>query len=200
MNKKLSTQVKILKLVNGDDIVCTLPLNQDTKSKWLKVERPLQIKYIPKVTHKGITDYVALVKWTAYSPDEVVSIPKDKIMTVTVAAPKMTNTYCNVAIAYERQGDLYSEPPGTTEGSGNYEQNRSLERGNINQDSYDRLEVSESIWSRIVSIALLLSISFTFKALLAPEVSTATVFPELSDILILGCGIMYSLLLHCYQD
>ncbi len=152
MNKELSTQVKILKLVNGDDIVCTLPLNQDTKSKWLKVERPLQIKYIPKVTHRGITDYVALVKWTAYSPDEVVSIPKDKIMTVTIAAPKMTDTYCNVALAYERQGDLYSEPPGTTEGSGNYEQNQSLERGNINQDSYARHEVPDETSKKLNEI------------------------------------------------
>ena len=113
MTNKEGFQVKIIKLVSGDDIVCTLPLNQDTKSKWLKVERPLQIKYVPKVTAQGITDYVALVKWTAYSPDEIVSIPKDKIMTVTMAAPKMTQTYHKISIfrqfSFQTAGRAVSE-------------------------------------------------------------------------------------------
>ena len=146
--------VKIIKLVSGDDIVCTLPLNQDSKSKWLKVERPLQIKYVPKVTAQGITDYVALVKWTAYSPDEIISIPKDKIMTVTMAAPKMTQTYQAVSIAYEQQGDLYNEKPGTTEGSGNYDNNPqpNIDKGALNQDSYDRQELDNETNKRINEI------------------------------------------------
>ena len=86
-------EIKIIKLSNGDDIVCRIPLDQDTKSKWLSISKPMQIKYVPKFTMQGITDYVALVKWTAYSPDETVSIPKDKIMTLTRAGVPLQRSY-----------------------------------------------------------------------------------------------------------
>ena len=35
-------EVKIVKLINGDDVVCTVP-EQDIKSKWMKIEKPLEI-------------------------------------------------------------------------------------------------------------------------------------------------------------
>ena len=115
-------EVKIVKLINGDDVVCTVP-EQDIKSKWMKIEKPLQIKYIPKVTMTGITDFVALVKWTAYSPDEVVSIPKDKILTVTLAAAKMSENYMFVSKRYDNHGDVDREPE-TLEGGANYNYNQ----------------------------------------------------------------------------
>ena len=40
--------IKIIKLVNGDDIVCTIPQELlDEKSPLVKIDKPLQIKYIP---------------------------------------------------------------------------------------------------------------------------------------------------------
>ena len=133
-------EVKIVKLVNGDDVVCTIP-EQDVKSKWIKVEKPLQIKYVPKVTLRGITDYVALVKWTSYSPDEIVSIPKDKILTVTLAAPKMTESYMYVSGHYDKQGDVAS-PPGTTEGGGGYDYEYAHTQ---DQNKYEREELSNDM-------------------------------------------------------
>ena len=96
-------ETKIIKLVNGDDVDCTIPTEQDTKSKWLSIVKPMQIKYVPKLTMTGITDYVALVKWTAYSPDEQVSIPKDKIMTITAAGDSLNRSYTNLAKDFHLQ-------------------------------------------------------------------------------------------------
>ena len=96
-------ETKIIKLVNGDDVVCTIPTEQDTKSKWLSIVKPMQIKYVPKLTMTGITDYVALVKWTAYSPDEQVSIPKDKIMTITAAGDSLNRSYTILAKDFHLQ-------------------------------------------------------------------------------------------------
>ena len=96
-------ETKIIKLVNGDDVVCTIPTEQDTKSKWLSIVKPMQIKYVPKLTMTGITDYVSLVKWTAYSPDEQVSIPKDKIMTITAAGDSLTISYTILAKDFHLQ-------------------------------------------------------------------------------------------------
>ena len=95
--------IKIIKLVNGDDIVCTIPQNLlDEKSPLVKVDKPLQVKYIPAVESQGLKDYVALIKWTSYSDDTIISIPKDKIMTITTAGTAMTNSYINVSAGYDR--------------------------------------------------------------------------------------------------
>ena len=95
--------IKIIKLVNGDDIVCTIPERLlDEKSPLVKIDKPLQIKYIPAMEEMGLKDYVALIKWTSYSDDCIISIPKDKIMTITSAGKAMTNSYINVSTGYDK--------------------------------------------------------------------------------------------------
>ena len=95
--------IKIIKLVNGDDIVCTIPQELlDEKSPLVKIDKPLQIKYIPAMEEMGLKDYVALIKWTSYSDDSIISIPKDKIMTITSAGKAMTNSYKNVSNGYDK--------------------------------------------------------------------------------------------------
>ena len=96
-------QIRIIKLINGDDIVCSLSKDQlPEKSTLLRIDRPLQIKYVSQLTPKGLKDYIALIKWVAYTNDKVVSIPKDKIMTITNATEEMTKSYLDVALKYER--------------------------------------------------------------------------------------------------
>ena len=73
--------IKIIKLENGDDIVCSFPEEQLPESHaLLRIIKPLQIKYIPQLTPGGFKDYVAMVKWAAYTSDKVITIPKTKIM------------------------------------------------------------------------------------------------------------------------
>ena len=97
------TSVKIIKLVNGDDIVCTIPENMlDDKSPLVKIDKPLQIKYVPSYDSAGIKDYVALIKWTSYSDDCIISIPKDKVMTITTASQAMSSSYAKVSRVYEK--------------------------------------------------------------------------------------------------
>ena len=95
--------IKIIKLINGDDIVCTIPTHLlDEKSPLVKVDKPLQVKYIPAVEEVGLKDYVALIKWTSYSDDTIISIPKDKIMTITSAGKAMVNSYLSVSEGYDK--------------------------------------------------------------------------------------------------
>ena len=95
--------IKIIKLINGDDIVCTIPERLlDEKSPLVKIDKPLQVKYIPAMEEVGLKDYVALIKWTSYSDDTIISIPKDKIMTITSAGKAMTNSYKNVSNGYDK--------------------------------------------------------------------------------------------------
>jgi hypothetical protein len=107
--------IRIIKLINGDDIVCRLAKDQlPEKSALLRIDRPLQIKYISQLTARGLKDYIALIKWTAYTNDTIISIPKDKIMTITMATEEMTKSYLDVALKYEKlkvpkQGDYEPE-------------------------------------------------------------------------------------------
>ena len=57
-------------------------------SQLIRLDKPLQIKYVPQMTPMGFRDYIALIRWTNYTNDKIVTIPKDKIMTITNASLK----------------------------------------------------------------------------------------------------------------
>ena len=95
--------VKIVKLVNGDDIVCSFPKEQtEQKSPLLRIVKPLLVKYVPQLTSVGIKDYIALIKWAAYTTDKIITIPKDKIMTITSASTEMSKSYNHMADNYDK--------------------------------------------------------------------------------------------------
>ena len=96
--------VKIVKLVNGEDVVTTLPSGKNQlpdNSQLVRLEKPLLIKYVPQMTSQGFKDYIALIKWCAYTPDKVITIPKNKIMTITNASAEMTSSYATIASNYD---------------------------------------------------------------------------------------------------
>jgi dissimilatory sulfite reductase (desulfoviridin) alpha/beta subunit len=98
----MTTHVRIIKLINGDDIVCSLPNDQlSDKSPLLRIVKPLQIKYVSQLTAIGLKDYIALIKWTAYTNDQIITIPKDKIVTITTATDELIKSYTDVAKKYE---------------------------------------------------------------------------------------------------
>jgi hypothetical protein len=98
--------IKIVKLINGEDVVCILPIGDKqlpTTSKLMRLERPLLIKYVPQMTMAGFKDYIALIKWCSYTPDQIITIPKDKIMTITSATVEMASSYMNIANTYNQK-------------------------------------------------------------------------------------------------
>ena len=93
--------IKIIKLINGDDIVCSFPKKQlEQKSPLIRIVKPLLIKYVPQLTPMGFKDYIALIKWAAYTGDTIVTIPKDKIMTITNASSEMQKSYVHIIKDY----------------------------------------------------------------------------------------------------
>ena len=44
-----------------------------------------------------------LIKWTGYSKDQIVTISKDKIMTITNATDSMTQSYHNIVKDYDKE-------------------------------------------------------------------------------------------------
>ena len=63
---------------------------------------PIDRSKISQLTPKGLKDYIALIKWTAYTNDQIISIPKDKIMTITNATEAMSKSYLDVSSKYDK--------------------------------------------------------------------------------------------------
>ena len=102
--KQIPSPLKIIKLINGDDIVCVLPKEQlGEKSPLIRLSKPLQVKYVPQLTPQGIKDYVALIKWSPYTKDQIITIPKDKIMTITNASADMIKSYFHLVKDYDKE-------------------------------------------------------------------------------------------------
>ena len=99
------TTVKIIKLINGDDIVTVLPTGEKQlpdNGPLIRLDKPLQIKYVPQITPMGFRAYIAMIRWTNYTNDKIVTIPKDKILTITNASSEMTNSYSAIVKNYDR--------------------------------------------------------------------------------------------------
>jgi len=90
---KEASTAKIIKLSNGEEIACCLAERQPEKSQLIRIENPLLIKYVPRIDELGIADYIALVKWVGFTDDKIVSIPKDKILTICNATVPFTKRY-----------------------------------------------------------------------------------------------------------
>ena len=100
----MKAQVKIIKLINGDDIVTILPTGDKQlpdNGPLIRLDKPLQIKYVPQMTPMGFRDYIAMIRWTNYTNDKIVTIPKDKIMTITNASLEMSNSYGEIVKNYD---------------------------------------------------------------------------------------------------
>ena len=100
----MKPEVKIIKLINGDDIVTVLPTGEKQlpdNGPLIRLEKPLQIKYVPQMTPMGFRDYIALIRWTNYTSDKIITIPKDKIMTITNASNEMTGSYNHIIKNYD---------------------------------------------------------------------------------------------------
>ena len=101
----MKAQVKIIKLINGDDIVAVLPTGDKQlpdNGPLIRLDKPLQIKYVPQITPMGFRDYIALIRWTNYTGDKIITIPKDKIMTITNASIEMSTSYGEITKNYDK--------------------------------------------------------------------------------------------------
>tara|TARA_Y100001937_G_C7055398_1_gene301140 strand:+ start:74 stop:496 length:423 start_codon:yes stop_codon:yes gene_type:complete len=86
--------VKIIRLVSGEEICCVLAKEQlKEKSNMLRLSEPMLIKYVPQINEFGISDYIALVKWVGFTNDKIITIPKDKILTIANATEPFTRRY-----------------------------------------------------------------------------------------------------------
>ena len=96
--------VKIIRLVSGEEICCITPKEQiKDKTNLLRLSEPMLIKYVPQISEFGISDYIALVKWVGFTNDKIITIPKDKILTIANATEPFTRRYNKLVQTINKQ-------------------------------------------------------------------------------------------------
>ena len=130
--------VKIIRLVSGEEICCKFPLHKNQlpeNSKLLRLQEPMLIKYVPRITEHGISDYIALVRWVGFTDEKIVTIPIDKIITICNATPAFTERYSKLTVALK---NARQQLPGFIERNMTDEE---LEQEN--SDSYNEEDMKE---------------------------------------------------------
>ena len=86
---------KIIKLSNGEDIVCTCMKSKNTEaSKVLYISQPLRMEIRNKVTSKGAVEALTLSRWLKpFSQADDFHLAKSNIVTITDASYALNNYY-----------------------------------------------------------------------------------------------------------
>jgi len=133
--------VKIIRLVSGEEICCIIPKEQIKDNKTLiRLSEPMLIKYVPRITEVGISDYIALVKWVGFTNDKIITIPKDKIMTIANATEPFTKRYHHLVDSINRQDQklpAFVERDMTDEDYDNYDKRTEKENLDDLKDYFD---------------------------------------------------------------
>ena len=90
-----SSPCKIVKLANGEDIICTIENNEPGKE--CKISYPLLMQVVPQQTPKGLVESLRLSKWVQpFTDSSFFEIKSDNIILIADAAPDLCRYYDHV--------------------------------------------------------------------------------------------------------
>ena len=90
---------QIIKLKNGEDLICNVLDNENGR---LKVATPLKMETVNRISKKGLTESLALTRWIQpYSDEEHFFIESNSIIIMTPASVGMTRYYEYVLKSYD---------------------------------------------------------------------------------------------------
>ena len=90
---------QIIKLKNGEDLICNVLDNENGR---LKVSSPLKMETVNRLSKKGLTESLALTRWIQpYSDEEHYFIESNSIIIMTPASVGMTRYYQYVLKSYD---------------------------------------------------------------------------------------------------
>ena len=85
------TNVKILKLSSGEEVICNINTNEKTH---IKINRPMKLNAYPKMTRDGsLEESLSLQRWIHFSETDTYDVPKSQIIVVTQASYGLSKFY-----------------------------------------------------------------------------------------------------------
>jgi len=85
------TNVKILKLSSGEEVICNINTNE---KEHIKINRPMKLNAYPKLSRDGsLEESLSLQRWIHFSETDTYDVPKSQIIVVTQASYGLTKFY-----------------------------------------------------------------------------------------------------------
>ena len=91
MEQKQQTEYKLVKLIDGTELVGQLSVSDN--DKFLRIVEPLQLKTVPRPTSVGMRDDSSLAPWLPFSTDKIFSIPKERVITIASINKDLSHYY-----------------------------------------------------------------------------------------------------------
>jgi hypothetical protein len=90
---------QIIKLKNGEDLICNVLDNENGR---LKVTTPLKMETVNRISKKGLTESLALTRWIQpYSDEQHFFIERNSIILMAPASIGMSRYYEYVVKSYD---------------------------------------------------------------------------------------------------
>jgi len=91
MEQKQQTEYKLIKLIDGTELVGQISVSDN--DKFLRIVEPLQLKTVPRPTSVGMRDDSSLAPWLPFSTDKIFSIPKERVITIASINKDLSHYY-----------------------------------------------------------------------------------------------------------
>ena len=91
MEQKQQTEYKLIKLIDGTELVGQLSVSDN--DKFLRIVEPLQLKTVARSSDFGMRDDSSLAPWLPFSTDKVFSIPKERVITIASINEDLSHYY-----------------------------------------------------------------------------------------------------------
>ena len=91
MEQKQQTEYKLIKLIDGTELVGQISVSDN--DKFLRIVDPLQLKTVARPSDFGMRDDSSLAPWLPFSTDKIFSIPKERVITIASINKDLSHYY-----------------------------------------------------------------------------------------------------------
>jgi len=104
------TDYRIVKLMDGSLLMGTISVDENL----MRIENPLELTTIPRMTEFGIKEDTTLSRWIPFTSDKEFVITKDKVVVISLATVELANFY-EVVLNKMQNDSQHARPPLTPE-------------------------------------------------------------------------------------
>ena len=104
------TDYRIVKLMDGSLLMGTISVDENL----MRIENPLELTTIPRMTEFGIKEDTTLSRWIPFTSDKEFVITKDKVVVISLATVELAHFY-EVVLNKMQNDSQNARPPLTPE-------------------------------------------------------------------------------------
>ena len=83
------TDYRLVKLMDGSILMGTISVDE----QHMRIENPLELTTIPRMTEFGLKEDTTLAKWIPFTSDKEFVITKDKVVVISLATVELAHFY-----------------------------------------------------------------------------------------------------------